>query len=273
MTSRGKFETHGITLMNTQACAKAVAPQVVLSFRTLHRQEMNCQVLYDSIHRREGWSQTWLLEWADVPAGFGSMATAGPWKEKPTVFEFYLLPEYRIHIFDLFEALLAASGARFLETQSNAPLLAAMIHTYGRGIESEAILFRDGATTQLPAQGAMLRAMTPQEELHRCIEQRQGGGEWIVEVDGVKAASGGVLFHYNRPYGDIYMEVQEPFRKRGFGSYLVQELKRITYELGAVPAARCNRDNLASRRTLQKAGFVPCGHILQGPLGPIADPS
>jgi hypothetical protein len=26
---------------------------------------------------------------------------------------------------------------------------------------------------------------------------------------------GGILDHYNRPYGDIYMEVAEPFRRRG----------------------------------------------------------
>jgi hypothetical protein len=29
-------------------------------------------------------------------------------------------------------------------------------------------------------------------------------------------------------------------------------------ELGAIPTARCNPDNAASRRTLQRAGFAPC---------------
>ena len=59
------------------------------------------------------------------------------------------------------------------------------------------------------------------------------------------------------------MEVNEPFRRRGFGSFIVQELKRICYENGHIPAARCNPDNIAS---LQKAGFVPCGHIITGPV-------
>ena len=80
------------------------------------------------------------------------------------------------------------------------------------------------------------------------------------------AASGGVLFHYNRPYGDIYLDVEAPFRRRGVGSFLVQELKRACYEGGHVPAARCNTGNVASQRTLQRAGFVPCGHILKGVL-------
>ena len=56
----------------------------------------------------------------------------------------------------------------------------------------------------------------------------------------------------------------EPFRRRGLGAYLVQELKRVAYELGSVPAARCSPKNVASRRTLQKAGFVPYAHILNG---------
>ena len=88
----------------------------------------------------------------------------------------------------------------------------------------------------------------------------------VVEVGGTVAAKGGILFHYNRPYGDIYMEVAEPFRRRGVGSYLVQELKRVCYEQGNIPSARCNPKNIASRKTLQKAGFIPCGHILTGSI-------
>jgi len=88
----------------------------------------------------------------------------------------------------------------------------------------------------------------------------------VVEVAGSVVGTGGILFHYNRPYGDIYMDVTEPCRRKGIGAYLVQELKRIAYEGGHVPAARCNPENVASQRTLQKAGFVPCGHILTGSL-------
>ena len=86
----------------------------------------------------------------------------------------------------------------------------------------------------------------------------------VLVVDGAIAGTGGILFHYNRPYGDIYMAVAESFRRRGFGSYLVQELKRICYEQGSVPAARCRATNIASRATLQKAGFVPCGNLVMG---------
>jgi GNAT superfamily N-acetyltransferase len=58
------------------------------------------------------------------------------------------------------------------------------------------------------------------------------------------------------------MDVAERFRRRGLGAFLVQELKRIAYGLQSIPCARCNTDNVASRMTLQKAGFVPYAHIL-----------
>jgi hypothetical protein len=151
-----------------------------------------------------------------------------------------------------------------MEVQSNDVLLAVMLHTYAKGIETEAIVFHDKLKTALSSHGATLRCTTPAADIKRSIDQRQGGPEWILEVDGQEAGKGGVLFHYNRPYGDVYMEVNEPFRRRGLGSYLVQELKRAAYELGAVPAARCNPTNIASRRTLQKSGFVPFAHILLG---------
>jgi GNAT superfamily N-acetyltransferase len=86
----------------------------------------------------------------------------------------------------------------------------------------------------------------------------------MIEAGGDIAATGGILFHYNVPYGDIFMAVAEPFRRRGYGSYLVQELKRTCYEMGRIPAARCNAANTASRETLQKAGLLPCARLLTG---------
>ena len=91
-------------------------------------------------------------------------------------------------------------------------------------------------------------------------------GDWGLECDGELAATGGLLFHYNPPYGDIYMEVAAAYQRRGFGSYLVQELKRICYDMTRIPAARCGQGNVASRRTLQRAGMLPCARIMRGRL-------
>ena len=204
---------------------------------------------------------SYLLEAEGNTTGYGSVA-------KPTVFEFYLLPEHRSRAFHLFEALLVASGARFFEVQTNDPLTTCMALTCGREIVSEAMVFHDKLTTTHLCRSGVLQARTSDEGIRAAMERRQGGGEWVIELDGTGVGKGGILFHYNRPYGDTYMEVNESSRRRGLGSFLVQELKRECYRLGAVPCARCNPTNVPSRLTLQRAGFVPCAHILIGSIAP-----
>ncbi|MHB9008326.1 MAG: GNAT family N-acetyltransferase [Limisphaerales bacterium] len=238
----------------------------LLPLRARHREEMNCQIVHDSIPRRPGWTRSYRLELDGAVAGFGSVAVGGPWKAKPTVFEFYLLPAHRVRAFALFEAFLAAAQARFLEIQTNDALLSVMAHTYGRELVSEKIVFHDRLTTAHPANGAVLRRVTPLEAVQSCLEERQGGGEWLLELEGTVAGKGGILFHYNRPFADLYMDVAEPFQRRGLGAYFLQELKRACHELGALPCARCDPANVASRRTLQRAGFVPFAHILTGTI-------
>ena len=249
-----------------EIAARQSPADAVLPLRVRYRQEMNCQIVHDSIHTRNGWALTYACTVAGAAAGFGSVAIAGPWAGKPTIFEFYLLPEHRARAFDVFEALLTASGARLMEIQSSDVLLNVMLHTYARDIWSEKIVFRDGITTTLPSGGAEFRRVTSEKETRAAIAERAGGTECVLRLDSETVATGGLMFHYNVPYTDIYMEVAEPFRRRGFGCYLVQELKRLAYELGSVPSARCSPENVPSRKTLQKAGLVPFAHILNGSI-------
>ena len=180
------------------------------------------------------------------------------------LYEFFVLPQHRKRIFDYFIALLTSSGANDVETQSNAGLLTVMLHTFAPTVTSEAILFHDKATTTHALPDAHFRQAVPDDAAQIAQQQLDSEAKWLVTVGGIIAGAGDILFHYNRPYGDIYMKVGDSFRRRGVGTYLVQELKRICYEGGSVPAARCNPKNVASRQTLQRAGFVPCGHILTG---------
>lgn len=238
--------------------AEATTVRQILPWRDMYRLEMACQIVHDSLHFREEWTVPYLLRAGEIVVGYGSIAIGGPWKDKPTVFEFFVAPDWRRRAFDLFEVLLNESKAVGVEVQSNDPLITVMAHTYAPGVTSESILYHDRLTTHLTVDGATFR---------KAVEERgEPKWDWVVEVDGVVAASGGLMWHYNRPYGDIYMEVKEAYRRRGLGAYLVQEIKRVCYEMGSVPSARCNPTNIASRKTLQKAGFVPCGCILSGPL-------
>jgi GNAT superfamily N-acetyltransferase len=89
-------------------------------------------------------------------------------------------------------------------------------------------------------------------------------GQWGLAHQQTIVATGGFLTHYNPPFVDLFLEVAEPFRGRGFGSYLVQELRRLAQSAGHVPAARCNVTNQASSGALQRGGMRASGRVVRG---------
>jgi GNAT superfamily N-acetyltransferase len=232
----------------------------ITPLRELHRQAMNCQIMHDSFPRR-GFSDAYLLRVEGRIAGYGLVANQH-WPE--TVHEFYPLPDYRTAALPLFRQLLEVSQANQILAQTNDRLLLLMLYDCAANIVSDTILFEDGITTRLTCPAGVFRKGT-EADRERLVEQKlDPGSSWLIESEGVPVATGGVTFHYNPPYGDLYMGVAEAYRQRGFGSYMVQELKRVAYEIGKIPAARCNVANVASRQTLQKAGMLPCCRLLVG---------
>jgi len=133
-----------------------------------------------------------------------------------------------------------------------------MFFEFTGNINAEAILFEDHFETSFHIPGT------------RFIKNKteDGGTEYVLEADGEIVATGGYVWNYNFPYIDLYYEVKEGHRKKGFGTLIVQELKKEAYTLNRVPAARCNLKNLASRNTLTRAGMRVCGHILVGKIIP-----
>jgi GNAT superfamily N-acetyltransferase len=238
----------------------------ILPLRQEYREEMRCQIIHDSVHERPGWTGEYALEIDGALVGYGSVAIGGPWKAAHSLYEFYVNKDSRRHLFDLFAALRMENNASKIETQTNALLLPVMLHTFAQNVSAEAILFEDQFETELMPDGASFRARDAGDvELLKTLQLDDTAG-WVVTWNGRIAGAGGVLYHYNRPYGDVYMKIAEPYQGRGLGAYLVQELKRACRAGGSVPAARCNIRNMASRKTLQKAGFVPCGNLISGEL-------
>src|SRR5262245_50514147 len=131
--------------------------------RDTYRHEMNCQVIHDSIHTRPGWTHEYAITEGGSKVGYGSVAVAGPWQGKPTVYEYFLLPQRRGRAFDSFLALLTSSGATEIETQSNAGLLTVMLHTFAPSVASESILFHDKMTTTRTLSGARFRRATAED--------------------------------------------------------------------------------------------------------------
>jgi GNAT superfamily N-acetyltransferase len=234
----------------------------ILSLRDEYRRAMNCQIVHDSYHAR-GFTDSYILRMQGQVVGYGSVAgdQRGP---REIIKELYVLPAYRAAALPLFHGLIAAAEARWIEAQTNDVFLTLLLFDCAADLTSERILFADACTTNHASPGVVLRPVTDADRASIFSHTREPVGEWGLEVGGQVVATGGLMFHYNPPYGDIYMEVAAPYQRRGYGSYLIQELKRICYEKGYIPAARCHKDNLASRLTLQRAGMLPCARIVRG---------
>ena len=232
----------------------------IQSLRLLFLQEINAQVRYNASHER-GWTDSYLLTANGLPVGYGAIK-GQEIKGRDTIFECYVIPPFRSMTEELFAALLRESEVRFIECQTNDPILPALIYAFASHIQSPVILFREGTVTRYSLPGVIFR---PRQDGDILFEHHhEPEGEYVLEVEGKIVASGGFLTHYNMPFADIYMEVTEGFKRKGLGSYIVQQVKRECYLAGRVPAARCNMENAASKATLLKAGLAIAGYMLIG---------
>lgn len=232
----------------------------ILPYRDLYLQQMNRQIRYNACHER-GWSDSYLLYADEVVIGYGSVK-GQEIADRDTIFEFYLLPIHQHLATRIFSVLLEASGAKFIEPQSNALLLTTMLYEFATNIRADAILFEEDRTTSLSVSEVVFRS---KEEYERSFGKKvEDGSGYVLELGGEIIGSGDFLLHYNKPFADLYMEVAESHRNKGLGSYLIQELKKVCYLAGRIPAARCNVQNRASKATLLKGGLRVAGCMLYG---------
>jgi GNAT superfamily N-acetyltransferase len=237
----------------------------IQSLRALFLQETNFQIRFDACHWR-GWSDSYLLHLDDIVVGYGSIKGKDELKDRDTVFELYVVPPFRTRSRELVAELLAASGATYIQCQSNERVLSSMLYDFARDISSDTVLFEDHVVTHYEIPNATARRRRDDDRpFEHSVEPL---GDYVVEFEGEIVATAGFLTHYNPPFADLYMEVREDRRRRGFGTLALQEAKKGCYLAGRVPAARTSVDNIASRATLAKAGLRIAGFMLLGAVKP-----
>ena len=235
--------------------------KAILPLRNLFLQETNFQIRYNACHER-GWTDSYLLTLNDVEIGYGSI-NGQEIKNRDTIFEFYIIPPFRKFASPIFPKLIDASGASLIECQSNDLLLTSMLYEFSQNISADVVLFADQVVTEYWNPGVVFRAARKDD---KTFDPKVELGKYVLELKEEVVATGGFLLHYNLPFADLYMDVKEACRRKGFGSYLLQEVKKECYLAGRVPAARCNIENKASRATLLKAGLEECGFMLKGEI-------
>lgn len=226
--------------------AERVDLHQILPLRALFLQESNFQVRYDAYHAR-GWTDSYLFTTAGAPVGY-SAVKGRERDDRDTIFEFFVVPPLRRMSSLLFSRLITTSGARYIECQSNDMLLSSLLYEFAHDISADVILFADHAVTEHMIPGTVVRRRRDDDQIFE--HKAEPVGDYVLERDGEIVATGGFMLHYNMPFADLYMEVREDCRRRGFASFLLQEVKKECYLTGRVPAARCGLGNVASRAAL-----------------------
>jgi GNAT superfamily N-acetyltransferase len=233
--------------------------ETIQAFRVMFLHENNFQFVCDKCHYY-GWSTDWLFTMNGTVIGYGCVWGTDDRKARDTIFEFYILPPYRNLSPRVFSRFIEITGVIWIECQSNDLLFSSMLHEFSESIIPEAILFEEDVETHLHIPGVNF-IRNPIDD-----DNPQHYGGYVLECNGEEVADGGFMTNYNKPYADIYMGVKEGHRGRGYGSLVVQELKKEVYKIGRVPAARCGANNHVSKATLIKAGFAVCGARLKGKI-------
>lgn len=235
----------------------------IAPLRNLFLRALNCQFIHNAYHER-GWADVYIFHYDDVPAGYMALCGGDDRNIKDTVFELFVLPEYHQFASRFFAQAIETAHPLYIEAQSNDPFTSAALLEFAHDIKTTVVLFEDGMLTDHSIAGAGFRLKRADDRIFE--HHVEGEGEYVVEWNNEIVATGGFLMHYNAPFADLYMEVKENCRKKGFGAYIIQELKKVTYQAGKVPAARCNLQNKASKATLIKAGMKIVAFMLKGNL-------
>jgi RimJ/RimL family protein N-acetyltransferase len=178
--------------------------------------------------------------------------------------EFFLRDDAQDLASEAFDLLVSESGATEFEAQTNITPMNTLLEKKCVDIKDENLLFCSGSDSGAFKDTA--RMFDERTFRHRRAGDTGPDGAWVVEINKRVVAAGGFLRHYNPPFGDIFMEVIPEYRRQGIGSYLVFKLRQHAAEVGIEPAARCDADNDASKRTLEKGGMTCCGRLRSGKI-------
>jgi GNAT superfamily N-acetyltransferase len=231
--------------------------------RELFLQEINAQVRYDAAHTRRGTAH-YRLGRNGRDVGYGAVKDTH--EGRGSLFEFYLVPAVRPDALKVLGALVRALETEALECQTNDRFYASLVQGAFGPTTSDTILY--GASTPLHVEqnGATFRLRRRADRVFR--HEVEPVGDFVVDVRGEVVATGGFLLHYNPPFADVFMEVRSDARRRGYGAFLVNHILSECYLAGRVPAARTSVDNIASQRTLLRAGLIECGRMLRASIEP-----
>jgi GNAT superfamily N-acetyltransferase len=191
------------------------------------------------------------------------------------MFEFFLLPGHVPKVDSILNEVVELYNIKFIvcQTFDHLTLSQCLIRMKKRKILGYNFRERTGPSGKIPAFDVGSRTATIGD--HELILKHSEGifddnekkdipywidkGSIIIFEDENNGFLGYGIFNRTLPdrnWFDVGMYVSPDFRKRGFGTFIIDRMADHVTVMGGIPNAGCSFENIGSRKTLEKAGFI-----------------
>ena len=223
------------------------------------------QELYLELKVRK--SAAYRLSLAHMPVGYVLLD-----EPEQTLLEYYVTRPFISQVDAMFGDLLQRCGIRRAFCKSFDHTLLSCCLTFQKSVRPFGVLFREYAPLEQinapsPVRFRFANAndiplivsvneeiFESDEEIHETI----GNQSMFLFEQGTALIGFGIFQRTiaGRPDFDIGMLVTKPFRRQGYGAYIIRFLTEYCLQNDWRPICGCDIKNTASRRTLEKAGYI-----------------
>lgn len=193
-------------------------------------------------------------------------------KEEPAsvLYEFYLVSNDKNNYLHLLNLCLSTFSLGFVFCLSYNKLLLESLKTFSPKKETQGLVFTERRQVNLPETNLNMALATPLQIpnllLHKDdLYETEGELRFMVnnhmlylchENEQFVGCGYVIPITEKSPYRDIGMWVPTVLREEGYGTKIIASCLSLCEEKHIIPVAACDSNNLASRRTLEKNGFV-----------------
>jgi len=188
-----------------------------------------------------------------------------------TLVQFHVIKEYYTSRTEIFEYIIKSKKVRSADVSTKELEYLALCLDNQKSVEVHTYLFDDNQkiTQELNGFSKSTFRLANKDDIDtikiNCDVAYDGYYEDLIENDNLfvlynESCLLGIgefrVITSNEQYGDIGVVVAEEYRRRGIGTFIINQLKEHCYNKELQPLACCEVENIASRNTMEKAGFI-----------------
>ncbi len=190
---------------------------------------------------------------------------------------FHLLENYQVRAQEIFRWIVSTYRIQYAIASTIEPLYFSLCLDIQKSITLHNYLFRDHKRIELSSclnHGIVRKAEKAElDDISRFYHANtEGSGEWIEAFLHERLYREDLFVLYDQqtllatgecipsqkqiPYADLGVVVAQAHRGRGLGTSILLQLKQHCYKAGWKPICSCSADNHASKKAIEKAGFI-----------------